>query len=372
MISINSSWNFLNFRAGLIKALIRDGYEIVAVSPRDQLSGRLEEMGCRTIAIPMNARGTSPLADAMLFGHYLRILRQEAPCAFIGYTAKPNIYGSLAAHLLGIPVVNNIAGLGTAFLSRGWVNQLVRGLYKISLSRSSVVFFQNPEDLEIFVDGYLVSSEAAQLLPGSGVDTSRFSPAKKPTPRGEQFTFLMASRLLWAKGVEDFARAAGLLRQRLPNARFQLLGIFEQGSGAIREKTLQTWVAETGMEYLGSVEDVRDYLAHADCVVLPTYYPEGTPRILLEAAAMGKPIIATDVPGCREVVRDGLNGFLVPPRNAECLAAAMVGMAEKPEEEVMRMGAQSRRRAETEFDEQIVIDRYRQAIAAAVRNRPRH
>lgn len=368
VISINSSWNFVNFRAGLIRALVDHGYEVVAVAPQDAHSHRIAELGARFVSLPIDGRGTSPRRDAALFARYLKILRDERPAAFLGYTIKPNIYGSIAAGLLGIPTINNVAGLGTAFIRRNWLNRTVRLLYKMALRRAAVIFFQNPDDRDLFVKEGLVRAGVSGLLPGSGVDTHRFSPVERV--KGDSGpVFLLVARMLWAKGVAEFAEAAVAVRSRFPRARFQVLGIIDEASkGAIDRGTIERWAAEGAIEYLGSADDVRPHVAAADCVVLPTYYPEGTPRSLLEAAAMGKPLLATDVPGCRQIVEDGRNGFLVPPRDAGALADAMTRFCLLPDEAVARMGAASRERAEQEFDEQIVIDRYLAAIRRTVRS----
>lgn len=369
IVSINSCWNFVNFRTGLIKALVAEGYDVIALAPRDEYCDRLEALGCRYLPVPLAGRGTSPIADFALFLSYLRIMRREKPRAFIGFTIKPNIYGSLAAHICGVPVINNIAGLGTSFLARDWLNRLVRALYRGVLARARVVFFQNPDDRSLFVRDGLVAKEIAHLLPGSGVDTVRFAPPSRPhlKPSGD-FTFLMVARMLWAKGAEEFVDAAARVKRKVPGAQFMILGIIDEDSkGAVDRAIVERWVGEGTIDFVEAVDDVRPYMANADCVVLPTYYPEGTPRSLLEGAAMGKPLIATDVPGCREIVMDGVNGFLVAPMDPEMLSLAMIRMVDAPTEEVARMGAASRLRAEREFDEQIVIARYLSAVAEVTR-----
>jgi glycosyltransferase involved in cell wall biosynthesis len=284
----------------------------------------------------------------------------------MGFTVKPNVYGSLAAHSLGIPVLNNIAGLGAAFAERGWLNWLVRQLYRRALVRSAVVFFQNPEDRDQFVQDGLVRAEISRLLPGSGVDISHFSPRPRPLRSGEETVFLMIARMLWTKGVYEYVSAARTVRRRFPNVRFQILGIIDEAAkGAVSRKDIEGWVEEGVIEFLGAEDDVRPYIESADCVVLPTFYREGTPRSLLEGAAMGRPLIATNVPGCREVVKDGINGFQVTPRDAEALANAMIKLAELPSEQRTSLAGASRRIAENQFDERLVIDHYLAALSGA-------
>jgi glycosyltransferase involved in cell wall biosynthesis len=367
VISINASWNVVNFRAGLVRALRGAGFDVVALAPSDDYSPRLAELGARHWPVEMDRRGTSPLRDALLAARYYQALRRIRPDVYLGYTAKPNIYGSLAAHALGIPVINNVAGLGVTFLKRDWLNFIVRSLYRLAFRRSKHVFFQNPDDLALFSDADLVDAVKISLLPGSGVDLERFKPRLRVGGGASGFTFLLVSRLLWSKGIGEYVRAAEGLRASHPQARFAIAGIIDgDRADAVSRADVRKWEESGLIDYLGALGDVRPALAAADCVVLPSYYPEGTPRSLLEAAAMGKPIITCDVPGCREIVRDQVNGFLCAPRDPESLAGAMERMIDMAPDDRLRMGNASRREAETRFDERIVIDRYLQQIAKVV------
>jgi glycosyltransferase involved in cell wall biosynthesis len=366
-IAINSSWNIYNFRSGLVRGLVEAGYEVLAVAPVDAHSERLSELGCRFVPIRMSARGTSPLEDARLFLDYRHILKRHRPAAFLGYTIKPNVYGSLAAHSLKIPVINNIAGLGVTFLKRGLFQTIVRGMYRTALRRSHTVFFQNPDDRSLFVEAGLVRPHQTELLPGSGIDLKRFTPAQRRRESGDPLVFLVVSRLLRSKGIAYYVAAAEAVRKQFPDAEFHIAGIMEKGHGeAITEEEIRRWSADGLINYLGALDDVRPALSAADVVVLPTFYPEGTPRALLEAAAMGKPLIATDVPGCREVIDDGVNGFLCEPRDAQSLAGAMSRMLAMSDAERAAMGAASRAKAEKDFDERIVIARYAAALEKAL------
>jgi len=373
ILSINTSWNIVNFRAGLVRALRERGYEVVALSPDDPYAGRLAELGCRHVPLAMDNKGTNPLRDAALFLRYVRALRRERPDVFLGWTIKPNVYGSLAAHLLGVPVINNVSGLGTAFLSGGWLMRLVRLLYRTAFGRSARVFFQNRDDRALFVDSGLLRADQARVLPGSGIDLAHFAPPpavlRNPTTGP---VFLLVARLLWDKGVGEYVEAARLLKARLPGARVQLLGFLDvDNRTAVPRQTVEGWVSEGLVEYLGHADDVRQHVAVADCVVLPSYR-EGTPRSLLEAAAMGKPLVTTDVPGCREVVDDGVNGFLCRPRDAADLADKLLRFAQMPEAARLEMGRQSRLKAEREFSERIVIDAYLAEIDRVLAGGSRH
>ncbi|TIN30663.1 MAG: glycosyltransferase family 4 protein [Mesorhizobium sp.] len=362
VISINTSWNVVNFRKGLIEALRSHGYDIVIMAPRDEYSSLIATMGCRYVELEMDNSGTSPLRDMVLLWRYWRLLRRERPLAFVGFTIKPNVFGSISANLNGIPVINNISGLGTAFVRGGLLLRVAKALYRVALARSKMVFFQNDDDRMLFVDAHLVRKDRTALLPGSGIDLVRFAPSSEARIRSGAIVFLLVARLLWDKGVGEFIEAARLVRQALPGARFQLLGFLDvENRTAVSRRHVEQWGDEGLVEYLGSTDDVRPFLRAADCVVLPSYR-EGTPRSLLEAAAMSKPLIATDVPGCREVVDHAVNGFLCKVRDPDDLASKMIEFAMMDDASRTRMGAQSRNKVERQFSETIVIEKYMQQI----------
>jgi glycosyltransferase involved in cell wall biosynthesis len=372
LLSINASWNIVNFRAGLVAGLQEAGFRVTAIAPPDEFSPAVRDLGVDYHPIEMDKQGTSPARDLALYARYRQLLGRLRPDIFLGYTIKPNIYGSLAAQAYGIPVINNVAGLGVTFMRSGPLNRLVRTMYKTALRRSDHVFFQNPDDRAVFTGAGIVPEIKTSLLPGSGIDLDRFFPSTEERTQGSAFTFLLVSRLLWAKGIGEYVAAAERIRARSPEVRFQIAGILEPGrSGAVPEAEVRRWQEQGGIEYLGALTDVRPAINRADCVVLPSYYPEGTPRSLLEAAALGRPLITCDVPGCREIVRDGVNGFLCRPRDVDDLASAMGRMAALSPDALMRMGQDSRREAEQRFDEQIVVRRYLAAIEAALAVRSR-
>jgi glycosyltransferase involved in cell wall biosynthesis len=366
VISINASWNIVNFRLGLIRALQADGHRVIALAPHDAYSRRFAELAVEYRAIEMDKKGLSPLADLRLLRSYRRILRELGADIFLGYTAKPNIYGSLAAQSLGMRVINNVSGLGTAFLRGGWLLRVVSALYRRAFRRSARVFFQNPEDRDLFVAKRLVRPDQTGLLPGSGIDLGRFSPGHAAAREdGGAFRFLLVGRVIRDKGIIEYVEAARRLRPRWPDVRFQLLGFVDaENRTAISKDIVDGWVAEGLIDYLGAADDVRPFVAAADCVVLPSYR-EGLPRTLLEAAAMARPMIATDVPGCRHLVRDGVNGLLCAVRDSGALATAMERMLEAAPEQRAAWGAEARAIAEREFSEEVVIARYRDAIAQA-------
>jgi glycosyltransferase involved in cell wall biosynthesis len=364
LIALNTSWNLVNFRAGLIRALVAKGYEVVAVAPPDEYVTRLAELGCRFVPLPMDNKGTHPVRDALLLWRFWRLFRRERPDVYMGYTVKPNVYGSLVAHRLGLPVINNIAGLGAVFIRDGWLVRVVRLLYRLALGRSKKVFFQNEDDRQLFVAAGLVLAEVTDLLPGSGIDLTRFTvlPLGVSNDTVQRFRFLLIARMLWDKGVGEYVEAAQFLRVRWPQAEFCLLGFVDvQNPAAISRGQMDTWVSQGHVIYLGVSDDVRAEIAAADCIVLPSYR-EGTPRTLLEAAAMGRPIITTDAVGCREVVDEGVNGYLCKVRDAGDLAEKMERMMSLSPEQRSEMGKRGRAKMEFEFDEQIVITKYLAAI----------
>lgn len=363
VICINTAWNLVNFRAGLIRALVTAGHEVVAVAPHDEYAAALEGLGCRYVPLPMDNGGTRPVQDALLLWRFWRLLRSERPAVYLGYTVKPNVYGSLAAHWLDIPVINNIAGLGAVFIKGGWLVRLVQGLYRAALARSAQVFFQNGDDRQMFVQVGLVKPEVTALLPGSGIDLQRFQPVPLPCPAGSSAVrFLLIARMLRDKGVVEYVEAARLLKARWPLAEFCLLGFVDvQNPTAISRAEMDGWVAQGEVRYLGVSDDVREQIGEADCVVLPSYR-EGTPRTLLEAAAMGRPLVTTDAVGCRQVVEDGVNGYLCQVRDARDLADKMERILLMTADERTAMGLAGPAKMEREFDERLVIDKYLAAI----------
>ena len=365
VISANSLWNIANFRRGLIEALAARGIKVVVATPPG-VPGELSlDMPCDLRALPMDRSGINPLADGLLTFRFARLLRTVRPRALLTFTIKPNIYGAMAARVTGIPSVANVSGLGTAFIRGGLLSRLTGALYRLAFSGSHVVFFQNPDDRDLFLSRGIVDRSKARLLPGSGIDLARFSPSN-PLDSGAP-VFLFIGRLLADKGVREFVEAAQLTRQQYPQARFQLLGGLDPGNRtAISEEELKQWVADGDVEYLGPTDDVRPFIANASAVVLPSYR-EGLPRSLLEGAAMARPLIATDVPGCREIVKDGETGLLCQVRSASSLAGAMTRFAAMGVDQRQALGEAARGKVAAEYDERAVIDAYLEVLNPLIR-----
>ena len=365
LLTANSAWNIFNFRRPIVEALQSAGYRVSVLAPKDDAAPFLIEMGCDFYDLKMDLKGTNPLNDYLLKKRYQRIFKSLSPDVVLSYTIKNNLFGALAAKSLGIPFIPNVTGLGTAFLSSGLLQRIAEGLYKRAFSGLPVVFFQNEDDKSLFLERRLVSARQARLLPGSGIDLDRF-PASDIPAEALPMTFLMIARLLKDKGVFEYVEAARSVKQRFPDVKFQILGaIGSANRTAIGFSTVDKWIEEGVIEYLGTTNDVRPAIEAATCVVLPSYR-EGAPRTLIEAAAMGRPLIATDVPGCRAVLDDEVSGFLCAVRDSQSLAAAFERFIDLTPEERAKMGSASREKMEREFDQKIVVAAYQNALSSFV------
>lgn len=364
MVCANQAWNLVNFRAGLIRALIASGFRVLAVAPPDpQMEAKLADLGASFAPISIDAMGLRPHRDLATFLAFRRLLAEHRPAACLSWTIKPNVYGSLAAGLAGIPALPNVSGLGTAFIRSNLLTAIAKALYKAGFARASTVFFQNEDDQTRFLEDRLVNADQAVVLPGSGIDPDAWSPPPggRPPPR----QFLMLSRVVADKGVREFVAAAAQIKARWPDAKFRLMG--EIGSAnrtAIPKSEIDRWVAGGVIEYLEPVGDVRPAIAAADFVVLPSYR-EGLSRVLLEAAAMGRPIVTTDVPGCRDIVGDGINGFLCAAQDPDALAKVLSRAAATDDQTWQRMADAGRSRVVSEFSQARVTQLYLEALARA-------
>lgn len=362
VIATNSSWGAWNFRAGLIRALVKKKHEVIILSPQDEFSSQFSALGCRHVAVRLDQRGTHFGRDVFLFWQYWRFFRSQKIDVFLGFTIKPNIYGSMAASLCAIPVVNNITGLGTVFLIENRVLRLVKFLYRLAFFRSVKVFFQNEEDRNIFIKMKLIKTRLADILPGSGVDLEKFSPNSFPIKKGKKHSFLLVARMLWYKGIAEYVDAARYVKARHRDVEFCMLGELDpQDKRGVPLATMEKWVDEGVIRYLGFSKDVRPFLSKADCVVLPSL-SEGTPRALLEAAAMECALIATDVPGCRDVVDEGKNGYLCKPKDFADLATQMEKFLSLSKQAQEKMKRHSRKKAANEFNETIIIQKYLEVL----------
>ena len=361
-IVANTSWYVYNFRKELISAFLENGHKVVTIAPvyMDEYSQKLIDMGCHHFNVNMDNKGTNPLKDIATFFSFVSIYKKAKPDIILHFTIKPNIYGTLAAKYLKIPCINNISGLGTLFIKEGFATKIAKVLYRISLQHAKHVFFQNEEDRDLFIKHNLLDVSKTSILPGSGVDTERFAPRERVN--GGKFIFLLVARMLKDKGIVEFVEAARQIRKERDNSEFWLLGFMDdKNRTAVSNKEMSEWIKEGSIKYLGPTDSVEDFIALADCVVLPSYR-EGTPRSLLEAASMGKPLITTDVPGCKNVLMENINGFLCEPKNSHDLAQKMMQMMDLPKEEREIMGKASRDFILEKYDVKTVIKEYQKEI----------
>jgi glycosyltransferase involved in cell wall biosynthesis len=357
IIASNTSWSLFNFRSEFAKSIKDAGYEVVLIAPFDEYSDRLSQE-FEYYDIWMNNKGTSPKEDLKTTIEFYKLYKKIKPDIVLHYTIKPNIYGTIACSMLGIKTINNIAGLGTLFIKQNFVTKIAKWLYKYSQNKANKIFFQNSDDFEMFTREGLVNRLKCDVLPGSGVDTQKFQPIEM-TKNDETFRFLLVARMLWDKGVGEYIEAARITKRQFPETEFQLLGFLDvENRSAISKDQMQIWVDEGLVIYLGTSDNVKEVIAQADCIVLPSFYREGTPRTLLESASMAKPIITTDNVGCRDVVDDGVNGFLCEVKNAQDLADKMAKMIQLSSDERTAMGRAGREKMIREFDEEIVISKY--------------
>ena len=365
-MTANATWNIWNFRRPVVEALLADGNQVTVLAPLDDAVRDLEHLGCRVRPLAMSVQGLNPLEDLKLQCSFKRIFCEEKPSAVLSYTIKNNLFGAQAARSMGVPFLPNVTGLGTTFLSGKLLQTLTEQLYRRSFKALQTVFLQNEDDRDLFLKRSLLHPDQAQLLPGSGIDLIRFAPAAM-LPAEDAPVFLMIARLLRDKGVLEFVDAARKIKARHPKVRFQLLG--EAGTknrSAINHATVDTWVKEGVVEYLGTTKDVRPAIAKASCVLLPSYR-EGAPKTLIEAAAMARPVISTNVPGCRAVVDHNVSGFLCDARSTESLAAAIEQFLSLSLEAQQAMGQFGRAKMEKKYDQSIVVDAYREAISRLVK-----
>lgn len=353
-LTSNTSWYLYNFRASTIQALREQGNRVICLSPPDDFSQRLvDELGAEHIALPLDGKSTGALQELQSLRFIWVVMRRYRPDFVFNFTVKMNIYCGLVCALQKIPFANNISGLGTAFIHDSWLFRRVRQVYGLVNRRARKLFFQNEEDLAVFRGKALLGDTPYTLLPGSGVDLLRFQTS--PLPESGPFTFIMIARLLGDKGVREYAEACRQLNAEGLEVRCLLVGpLGVSNRTAITEAEVHQWQAEGIVEYLGVTDDVRPLIEQAHVLVLPSYR-EGMPRTVLEAAAMGRPAIVTDVPGCRHAIEPEVTGWLCDVRDADSLARQMRWVIGAGVEALQKSGDAARGRMEREFSEERVV-----------------
>lgn len=360
IVTVNASWNVINFRKPLIDAFLARGADICVAAPRDSYSERIKEIGCDFHELKMKPESLSLAEVPGLIWQMFTIMKRQKPAVVFGFTIKNNIFGALAARFLNIPFFPNVTGLGTAFLGSNLLRSVAVFLYRLAFQKCPGVFFQNRDDARLFLEEKIVREEQVIMLPGSGINLESFyyqAPILK-----NALHFLMIARVVKDKGIVEFVEAARLVKADHPEVQFSVVGdIVAENRGAIDHAQLKSWQDEGIVEFCGKTDDIKPHIVQADCVVLPSYR-EGMPRVLLEAGAVGRPVIATDVPGCRDAVDVGESGYLCQLKDADDLAEKMRMMIALEDEERLKMGQAGRRKMECEFDEAIVVQNYLDAL----------
>lgn len=359
----NTSWFLYNFRRRTIQKFVEKGYSVVCLAPEDGFSHRLgNELGANFISIPLEGKSVGVLKELRTIVFIWRILKRLAPVIVFNSTVKLNIYGGIACRLLNIPFANNISGLGTAFIHESILFSGVRRLYGRVNQKAVRLFFENEDDRKVFEDSGLLGGTSVTVLPGSGIDLQRFSAS--PLPQSGPVTFIMIARLLGDKGVREYAQACGQLKTQGLDVRCMLVGpLGVSNRTAITREEVDSWVAQGWLEYLGETDDVRPLINQAHVLVLPSYR-EGMPRTVLEAAAMSRPAIVTDVPGCRHAIEPDVTGWLCEVRNADSLMEQMRRILGMSAAELQKAGDAARYRMEKQFSEELVVESYLDCITS--------
>lgn len=359
----NNAWSIYNFRLDVIKALIADGHQIIVFTPYNAYVEKIVLLGCTHVSIEFDNKTMNPMLDLRLLIKLTRLYKQIQPDLIFHYVAKPNIYGTLAAKKVGIPSVAIITGLGFTFSRKNLLYLLVKELYRFSLKGARDVLFLNNDDAQLFAREKIVPLKKINVLPGEGINTDHFAPVPKTAPP-PVFRFLLSCRLLKSKGVAVFVEASRLLKLKGYVFESVLLGFFEANHpDTIAPELVESWQSSQLIRYLGYNEDVRPVLATADCFVFPSFYNEGVPRSLLEAASMELPIITTKNTGCRDVVQDKVNGLLCKPKDPFDLASKMEEMLLMDAAQRSEMGKQGRQLVASKFGIAKVVQEYRRIIA---------
>lgn len=355
----NSLWGQINFRGDLIKYLIQKKFEIVMLSPKDT-DLEINNIG-KYYNLEIERKSKNILTDLKLMKKLYDIYKKEKFDLIFHYTIKPNIYGSLAAKFNKQKSISIIPGLGYTFINEDLFTKIVKLMYKISLKFPNEVWFLNEDDRKYFIENKLVNGKKTRILPGEGVNTQRFMPVEME--KNDKIVFLMVARILWDKGFKEYVEAAEKIKRKYKNIEFQLLGMIDKDNpSAVPEDTVYYYHDNNIIDYLGETKTVEKVIAKCSCLVLPSFYREGIPRTLMEGGAMEKPLITTNNVGCRELVDDGVNGYLCQIKNSDDLAEKMEKIILLTEDERSKMGKESRRKIKNEYSNEIIFKKYESKI----------
>ncbi len=348
---VNHDVVIYNFRKELVERLLSENYQVIISSPYGERIDYLINMGCKYVETKIERHGKNPFSELRLFTYYKKLIKEIKPDVVLTYTVKPNIYGGLAAIKNKVPYITNITGLGTAVENKGLMQKIIVGMYRFALKEALCVFFQNNENKDFFINkGF--NFKSYDVIPGSGVNIDYFS--LLPYPSDKSIEFLFISRIMKEKGIDQYLEAAEFIKRKYPNTVFHVLGFCEEDY----EGRLKKLEGQGIIKYHGMQRDVRQFHQISHCTIHPTYYPEGMSNVLLESAASGRPIITTGRSGCREIVDDGVNGYIVEQKNSNDLIKKIEKFLELSHQHKEKMGIEGRKKVEKEFDRRIVVDRY--------------
>ena len=356
LILCNSLVGLLCFRKELLEKL-KENNEVVVVAPENGWSNKLTAIGVSYIPIYIERRGTNPLKDLSFFKNVKSILKDQNPEIVLTYTIKPNIYGGLACAQLKIPYIATVTGLGTSVEQKGLLQMITLPLYKMGLKKAKCVFFQNKDNLDFMINKNIIKVDKTKLVPGSGVNLEHHT--LLPYPKDDTIRFLFISRILYEKGIDEYLETAKYIKSKYNSIEFHILGACDDEKYKSKLDELQN---NGTIIYHGQVDDVREYHRISNCTIHPSFYPEGMSNVLLESCAAGRPIITTNRPGCKEIVEDGINGYLIECKDTNALKEKVEQFINLTNEEKKQMGLNGRKKVEREFERNIVIDQYLKCI----------
>lgn len=359
LIFINSLGGLYNFRNELIYKLIEKGYQVVISAPMNEKSSFFIDMGCKYIETPINRRGTNPISDLIILTRYMVIIKKEKPDIVLTYTIKPNVYGGIACRIFGVPYLTNITGLGTSIENQGIVSNISLLLYKIGLKNAESVFFQNQTNSQFFANRNIVNNKI-RLIPGSGVNLTQHKFEDYPES-DDIIKFLFIGRIMKSKGIIELFEASEKIKEKYSNVEFHFVGGKEEDYTQRLDKLQKRGI----IKYHGRQNEVYPFIKDSHAIINPSYH-EGMSNVLLESASTGRPVLASDVPGCRETFDEGISGYKFEAKKVDSLIETIIKFIELPYEVKKKMGLAGRKKMEKEFDRNIVINEYLKAIESII------
>lgn len=356
----NTSWSVYNFRKSLIKKLVEEGHHVVVMAPDEgHYKKKIMDWNCEFLPLnQVSPKSINPFVNIRFYAELKKHFTQQNFEVIFSFTPKPNIWGAIAAKHLPVRFIPTINGLGHAFITKGWMSFIVAKLYKSAFRNIERVIFQNPDDVSFFIDKGIVSKHQTLRAPGSGVDLDQFYVAPNNLRQNEVINFLYAGRLIKEKGITEYVKAAAIIRTKYPGATFFMKGGLSDNPSSITKKEIKELVTDKVVKYQEHTDNMSTFLDDIDVVVLPTYYREGIPKILIEAGAKGLPIISTNSIGCNQIIVDNYNGFVVKEKSVDDLVECMERMIQCGIQARRKMGMNGRRLVEEKFSDSVVIKTY--------------